>query len=170
LHCLSAPAHACALACSAAALGRPRMPAPRLPCALGAHPGMISRTSLMRGGRAAIACPRRSHASCMPALEVAAPRTRGCLSRTEGSIEWRRRRAQVAKLLGLATGADWSLSHAFEHYLLHTGGRGILDELEKELGLAPDQARVPTLPSSLTRQRRCPSRAAPGSPVRSQPS
>jgi hypothetical protein len=73
------------------------------------------------------------------------PGPAGALSCAGGS-ERRRRRAQVAKLLGLATGADWSLSRAFEHYLLHTGGRGILDELEKELGLAPDQARARARP------------------------
>lgn len=39
-------------------------------------------------------------------------------------------------------GAGLSMARAFDHYLLHTGGRGILDELEKELDLAPDQARA----------------------------
>ena len=34
------------------------------------------------------------------------------------------------------------MASAFDHFLLHTGGRGILDELEKELSLAPDQARA----------------------------
>ncbi len=49
--------------------------------------------------------------------------------------------AQVAKLWSPAAGAGWSMATAFDHFLLHTGGRGILDELEKELGLAPGQAR-----------------------------
>ena len=29
---------------------------------------------------------------------------------------------------------------AFEHFLLHTGGRGVIDELEKALGLTPELA------------------------------
>ena len=43
------------------------------------------------------------------------------------------------------------MASAFDHFLLHTGGRGILDELEKELSLAPDQARAHRLLLSLSR-------------------
>ena len=56
-------------------------------------------------------------------------------------------RAQLAKLFNPAAAQGWSMASAFDHFLLHTGGRGILDELEKELSLAPDQARACRLPS-----------------------
>ena len=32
-------------------------------------------------------------------------------------------------------------SRAFEHFLLHTGGRGVIDELETSLKLTPEQAK-----------------------------
>lgn len=53
-----------------------------------------------------------------------------------------RARAQLAKLFNPAAAQSWTMASAFDHFLLHTGGRGILDELEKELSLAPDQARA----------------------------
>ena len=32
-------------------------------------------------------------------------------------------------------------SKAFEHFLLHTGGRGVIESLEEELQLSPEQAK-----------------------------
>ena len=32
-------------------------------------------------------------------------------------------------------------SKAIQHFLLHTGGRGVIDELEESLKLAPEQAK-----------------------------
>ena len=39
--------------------------------------------------------------------------------------------------------APGSLTAAFQHFLIHTGGRGVLDTIETKLGLTPEQARPP---------------------------
>ena len=41
--------------------------------------------------------------------------------------------------LGMAPTTPPTMARAFEHFLLHTGGRGVLDVFESKLGLAPDQ-------------------------------
>lgn len=41
--------------------------------------------------------------------------------------------------LGVAPRTPPTMARAFEHFLLHTGGRGVLDVFESKLGLAPDQ-------------------------------
>lgn len=48
-------------------------------------------------------------------------------------------RALLGQVLGVSCKAylpDFSL--AFEHFCIHTGGRGVLDELEKQLKLTPE--------------------------------
>ena len=49
--------------------------------------------------------------------------------------------------LGVAPARPLTMGGAFEHFLLHTGGRGVLDVIETKLGLTPEQVR-PLSPSS----------------------
>jgi predicted naringenin-chalcone synthase len=35
------------------------------------------------------------------------------------------------------------MAAAFQHYLLHTGGRGVLDSVQSSLGLSPEQVPAP---------------------------
>ena len=47
---------------------------------------------------------------------------------------------QLLRRLGLVGPAPPSaMAAAFQHYLLHTGGRGVLDVFESKLGLTPEQ-------------------------------
>lgn len=47
--------------------------------------------------------------------------------------------AQVKVLTRKGYSPDFS--SAFEHFLLHTGGRGVIDELEEKLHLTPKQVQ-----------------------------
>lgn len=51
--------------------------------------------------------------------------------------------AVVLAQVKVVTQKDYSpdSSRAFEHFLLHTGGRGVIDELEEKLHLAPKQVQ-----------------------------
>ena len=50
--------------------------------------------------------------------------------------------AQAMDWLGIPH-APGSLAAAFQHFLIHTGGRGVLDTIESKLSLTPEQARLP---------------------------
>ena len=43
--------------------------------------------------------------------------------------------------VAIRKGHSPDFSRAFEHYLLHTGGRGVIDELEEKLHLTPKQVQ-----------------------------
>ena len=48
--------------------------------------------------------------------------------------------AQLLRRLGIMGPAPpTAMARAFQHYLLHTGGRGVLDVFESKLGLTPEQ-------------------------------
>ena len=49
---------------------------------------------------------------------------------------------QALKWLGLAPVATPTIEKAFDHFVIHTGGRAVLDAMEISLGLSPAQVRT----------------------------
>ena len=49
------------------------------------------------------------------------------------------------KRLGLAPEKPPTIKKAFDHFVIHTGGRAVLDAMESCLGLSPAQVRIATL-------------------------